>query len=273
MVPLTSGKNVVGCKWVFKIKKNSDGSLARYKAGLVAKGYLQQYGLDYEETFSPVVKSTTVKIILALAVQFGWSLRQLDVSNAFLHGVLQEEVYMVQPPGHKDHSMPNHVCLLHKAIYGLKQVPRAWFDSFTTQLFHLWFHASGVDSNLFILIHSTKAEYRALAIIAAKLYWLRMLLKDLGVYLYHPPIWCDNVSALCLASNPVFHARSKHIEVDYHFTLEKVVNRDMLVKFISTHDQLANLFTKALPTPRFHALLTNLMGVPPLSMRGDVKPQ
>ena len=75
MVPLPSGKNVVGCKWVFKIKKNSDGSLARYKARLVAKGYLQQYGLDYEETFSPVVKPTTVKIILALAVQFGWSLR------------------------------------------------------------------------------------------------------------------------------------------------------------------------------------------------------
>ena len=120
---------------------------------------------------------------------------------------------------------------------------------------------------------SRKAEYRALAVTAAKLYWLRMLLKDLGVYLHHPPIlWCDNVSALSLASNPVFHARSKHIEVDYHFICEKVVNRDMLVKFISTQDQLADLFTKALPTPWFHALLTNLMGVPPLSLRRDVRP-
>ena len=84
---------MVGCKWVFKIKRNSDGNLARYKARLVAKGYLQEYDLDYEDNFSLVVKPTIVKIILALAVQCGWSLGKLDVSNAFLHGVLQE-VYM-----------------------------------------------------------------------------------------------------------------------------------------------------------------------------------
>ena len=118
---------------------------------MVAKGYLQQYGLDYEETFSPVVKPTSVRTILALTIQFGWSLRQLDVSNAFLRGVLQEKVYMTQPPGYRDPSRPTHVYLLHKAIYGLKQAPRAWFDSFTTQLFHLGFHASGANSNLFIL--------------------------------------------------------------------------------------------------------------------------
>ena len=159
LVPLPPSKNVVGCKWVFKIKRNSDGSLARYKERLVAKGYLQQYSLDYEETFSPVVKPTAVRIILALAVQFGWSLRQLDVSNAFLHGVLQEEVYMSQPPSYRDPSRPNHVCLLHKAIYGLKQAPRAWFYSFITQLFHLGFHASMADSNLFILIESSCVVY------------------------------------------------------------------------------------------------------------------
>ena len=120
---------------MYKVKRNSDGSIARFKARFVAKGYLQQYGLDYAETFSPVVKPTIVRIILALAIQFGWSLRQLDVSNAFLYGVLQEEVYMSQPSGYQDHSKNYHVCLLLKAIYGLKQAPRAWFDSFTTQLF------------------------------------------------------------------------------------------------------------------------------------------
>ena len=121
LVPLPPNKNVVGCKWVYKVKTNSDGSISRFKARLVARGYLQQYGLDYAETFSLVVKPTTVRIILALAVHFGWSLRQLDVSNAFLHGVLQEEVYMSQPPGYKDQSKPHHACLLHKAIYCLKQ--------------------------------------------------------------------------------------------------------------------------------------------------------
>ena len=159
LVPLPSSKNVVHCKWVYKIKRGNDGSIARYKARLVAKGFLQQYGLDYEETFSLVVKLATVRIILALAVQFNWSLKQLDVSNAFLHGVLQEEVFMSQPPGYIDPDHPNHVCKLHKAIYGLKQAPRAWFDSFTSQLFHLGFQASSVDCNLFILHQGSFVVY------------------------------------------------------------------------------------------------------------------
>jgi len=83
----------------------------------------------------------------------------LDVSNAFLHGFLHEEVYMCQSPSYKDNFKPDHVCLLHKAIYGLKQAPRAWFDSLTFQLFHLEFHSSCADSNLFILIHSSHIVY------------------------------------------------------------------------------------------------------------------
>jgi len=99
-----------------------------------------------------------------------------------------------------------------------------------------------------------------------------MLLKDLGVYLYHPPIlWCDNVSALALASNSIFHARTKHIEVDFHFVREKVLNRDMFIKYICTTYQLAYIFTKCLPSPRFHDLSFKLMGLPPFHLRGDVK--
>ena len=159
LVPLPSSKKVVHCKWAYKIKRGSDGSIARYKARLVAKGFLQQYGLDYEETFSLVVKPATVRIILALAIHFNWSLKQLDVSNAFLHGVLQEEVFMSQPLGYVDPDHPELVCKLHKAIYDLKKAPRAWFDSFTSQLYHIGFQASSADSNLFIMHQGSFVVY------------------------------------------------------------------------------------------------------------------
>ena len=117
---------------------------------------------------------------------------------------------------------------------------------------------------------STEAEYRALASTTVELYWIRMLLRDLGLFLPRPPLlWCNNVSALAIATNPVFHTRTKHIEVDYHFICEKVLRCDVMLKFISTHDQLANLFTKSLPSPRFNWLTSKLMWKFPIRLRGD----
>uniref|UniRef100_A0A2N9J544 Reverse transcriptase Ty1/copia-type domain-containing protein n=1 Tax=Fagus sylvatica TaxID=28930 RepID=A0A2N9J544_FAGSY len=396
-----------------------------YKARLVAKGFHQQHGIDFDETFSPVIKPPTVRLILSLAVSLKWPLRQLDVKNAFLHGTLKKEVYMTQPQGYIDSAHPNYVCRLHKSIYGLKQAPRAWFESFTSQLLHLGFTASTADSSLFIykthtafkyleqppaclsgkpsmlriflkgticltaklhplhacpnarlslhdgdplpdphgyrsmvgalhyltftrpdisfavhqvcqymsaptsthltaakrILHyirgtvhhgieftpgpltlsaytdadwagdpddrrstfgfliylgsnaitwsakkqptvsrsSTESEYRALAFASAELCWIRTLLKDLGIYIHDPPIlWCDNVSALAIASNPVFHARTKHIEVDFHFVRKRVLRKDLVVKFVSTVDQLADIFTKSLSTHRFLDLRNNL---------------
>ncbi len=113
-------------KWVYKTKHNVDGSVSRYKARLVAKDYAQTYGIDYEETYNPVAKMTAVGIIIVMVATKGWSLHQMDVKNVFLHGDLQEEMYMEQPPSYMDQTHPNLVCRLKKTLYGLKQTLRVW---------------------------------------------------------------------------------------------------------------------------------------------------
>jgi hypothetical protein len=116
---------------------------------LVAKGFKQQYDIDYEDTFSPVIKAATIRIILYIVVSRGWSLKQLDVQNAFLQGYLDEEVYMQQPPGFEDSTRPKYVCKLDKALYGFKQAPRAWYSRLSAKLMKLGFQASKADTSLF----------------------------------------------------------------------------------------------------------------------------
>ncbi|KAM1762795.1 hypothetical protein ACFX12_005393 [Malus domestica] len=471
LVSLPVNKNLVGCKWVFKIKRHSDGSIARHKARLVAKGFSQEPGIDYSDTFSPVVKPTTVRIVLALAAHFHWSLRQLDVKNAFLHGILQEEVYMAQPPGFEDPQNPTLVCKLHKSLYGLKQAPRAWNDRFTTFLPTLGFQHTYSDSSLFVKpvgsdivilllyvddiiitgsahsaiqqvidaltsefdikdlgplhfflgiqisqtpnglflsqqkyiqellvktemhdskacdtpclpynrllkddgepypnpslyrsvvgalqyltftrpdiafsVHqvsqfmqnpmashftavkrilrylkgtvdvgltysrgdldlhafsdadwagdpndrrsttglvvflgnnpiswsskkqqtvsrsSTEAEYRALSSTTAELDWIQQILAFLHLPISAPPVlFCDNLSAIALSFNPVQHQRTKHIEVDVHFVRERVATHKLLVQFVSSKEQFADILTKGLSAPLFRIHCNNLM--------------
>jgi transposase InsO family protein len=150
LVPLPKEKKIVGCKWVFSIKHKADGSIERYKARLVAKGYTQTYGIDYQETFSPVAKLNTVRVLLSLAANLDWPLHQFDVKNAFLHGNLNEEVYMDIPPGYIVPSQAKVVCKLQKALYGLKQSPRAWFGRFNTAMKKFGFKQSHSDHTLFL---------------------------------------------------------------------------------------------------------------------------
>lgn len=159
LVTATETMNVVGCRWVFTIKYNSDGTIDRYKARIVAKGYHQQQGVDYEDTFSPVIKSTTIRIVLGLAVNNDWPVRQIDVNTAFLQGHLSEEVFMLQPPGFTDKDRPHHVCRLKKALYGLKQAPRAWYSELKTFLLQSGFQNSLADTSLFIYKQQSKFVY------------------------------------------------------------------------------------------------------------------
>ncbi|KAJ0843293.1 putative RNA-directed DNA polymerase [Helianthus annuus] len=197
LVDLPLGRKPIGCKWVFKIKYKSTGEIERYKARLVAKGYSQKEGIDFEETFSPVVKMVTVRCIISLAVEKNWPLYQLDINNAFLYGDLKEDIYMSLPEGYysKDESK---VCKLVKSLYGLKQAPRMWNEKLVRVLIDFGFKQSKCDHSLFI--KSTNSVFLVLLVYVddivltgndiseidkvKKLLQSKFLIKDLGLLKY-----------------------------------------------------------------------------------------
>lgn len=148
LTDLPPNRKPIGCKWVYKVKYKSNGEVDRYKARLVAKGYGQKEGVDFSETFSPVVKMVTIRCLITLAVKNNWTLHQLDIDNAFLYGDLVEDVYMTPPPGYHTNS-DNKVCKLVKSLYGLKQAPRKWNEKLTSALIENGFTQSKSDYSLF----------------------------------------------------------------------------------------------------------------------------
>jgi hypothetical protein len=150
LVPKPAEVNVVGCKWVYKLKRDAKGNITRYKARLVAQGFTQVPGVDYVDTFAPVAKFSTLRVLLALAAHNDWEVHQMDVKNAYLNGTLTETIFMRQPPGFIDAGNPKHVCRLVRGLYGLRQSGRVWYQMLTHAFKDLRFAVCAVDHTVFV---------------------------------------------------------------------------------------------------------------------------
>lgn len=139
LTDLPPGHKSIALKWVYKVKKDTDGKILKHKARLVAKGYVQKYGVDFEEVFALVTRMETVRLLLALAAHKSWEVHHLDVKSAFLNGKLYEEVYVQQPEGYEEPGQERKVYRLFKALYGLRQAPRAWYNQLNKCLEKLGF--------------------------------------------------------------------------------------------------------------------------------------
>jgi hypothetical protein len=160
LVPRPQEQNVIGTKWIFKNKSDAHGTVVCNKARLVAQGYTQVEGVDFDETFAPVARLESIRILLSVSSYLQIKLYQMDVKSAFLNGILKEEVYVEQPKGFEDHQFPNHVYKLKRALYGLKQAPRAWYERLTTYLLDQGFIRGQADRTLFI---RNKGEQKLIA--------------------------------------------------------------------------------------------------------------
>ncbi|GJU36053.1 putative ribonuclease H-like domain-containing protein [Tanacetum coccineum] len=150
LVDLPKGHRAIGTKWVYRNKKDERGIVIRNKARLVAQGHTQEEGIDYDEVFAPVARIEAIRIFLAYASYMGFTVYQMDVKSAFLYGQIEEEVYVCQPPGFEDPDHPDKVYKVVKALYGLHQAPRAWYDTLATYLLSNGFQRGQIDQTLFI---------------------------------------------------------------------------------------------------------------------------
>ncbi|GMI98499.1 hypothetical protein HRI_003519200 [Hibiscus trionum] len=470
LVERPNNQSTIGTKWVFRNKLDENGNIVRNKARLVAQGYTQEEGIDFDETYAPVARMEAIRMLLAFACYHDFKLFQMDVKSAFLNGFINEEVYVEQPPGFEDSKFPNHVFKLTKALYGLKQAPRAWYERLSTFLIEKGFEKGKVDTTLFIkrynndilvvqiyvddiifgstnecyckdfsklmqgefemsmmgelsfflglqikqmsdgtfinqakyvsdmlkkfglenakpqatpmsssikldkdeggkcvdsklyrsmigsllyltasrpdimfsvclcarfqanpkeshlvaikrifrylidtptlglwypkdstfslhafsdadyggckidrkstsgtcqflgsmlvswfskkqnsvALSTTEAEYISLGSCCAQVLWMKQQLLDYGVKMETIPLRCDNTSAICLTKNPIQHSRTKHIEIRHHFIRDHVSKNDVVIEFVDTLNQLADIFTKPLDKERFWTLRREL---------------
>jgi hypothetical protein len=153
LVELPKGKDVIGVKWVYKTKYNANGKVEKHKARLVAKSFTHHHGIDYNETFAPLERLDTIRMVLSIAVQNNWKVYQMNVKSTFLNGILEEEVYIKQPPGYEVLGEEHKVYKLKKALYGLKQAPRAWYSRIDSYFVNNGFSKCGNEPTLYVKVN------------------------------------------------------------------------------------------------------------------------
>ncbi|GKD23172.1 retrovirus-related pol polyprotein from transposon TNT 1-94 [Tanacetum coccineum] len=278
LVPCPDKVLLIKLKWIYKVKTDEFGGVLKNKARLVAQGFRQEEGIDFEESFAPVARIEAICIFHSKCLSKILTIYQMDVKMAFLNGELKEEVYVSQPEGFVDQDNPSHVYKLKKALYGLKQAPLAWYDMLSSLLILQHFSKGVVDPTLFarqagndlllvqiyvddIIFASTNTamcnEFANQMNTKFKMLMIGQL-TDYGFQFNKIPLYYDNKSAIALCCNNVQHSRAKNIDVRYHFIKEKLENVIVELYFVRIEYQLADIFPKPLPIERFNFLIEKL---------------
>nr|GEV02357.1 copia protein [Tanacetum cinerariifolium] len=235
------------------VKTDEFGWVLKNKSRLVDQGFRKEEGIDFEESFTPVARIEAIHIFVANAANKDMTIFKMDVKKAFLNGELKEEVYVSQPEGFVDQEYPSHVYKLKKAIYDLKQAPRAWYDMLSSFLISKDFSKGAVNPTLF-----TRKARNNLLLMTTKFKTSMMELTDYGFQFNKIPLYCDNKSAIALCCNNIQHSTAKHIDARYHFIKEQVENGIVELYFVGMECQLNDIFTKPLPREIFNFLIEKL---------------
>ncbi|GJY62991.1 retrovirus-related pol polyprotein from transposon TNT 1-94 [Tanacetum coccineum] len=258
-VDLQSEAMVITLKWIYKVKLDELGGILNNKAQLVARGYCQEEGIDFEESFASVTRLEAIRIFLAFVAYMNMVVYQMDVKTAFLNGNLREEVYVSQPNGFVDPNNPDHMYKLKKALYGLKQAPtlegRNTVLTLVTCGYPWWENPMDEEKDGQNADHAGCQDTRR-----STFGTTGSGLDSLKFQFYY-----DNKSTIALSCNNVQHSRSKHIDIRFHFIKEHVENGVIELYFVNTEYQLADIFTKALARERIEFLI-NKLGMPSFTL-------